>query len=287
MISLTAIASKIWPRVNSPDGFDIKDLKYFDYEVELWKTQLPDSLKYIPVQGAISHALDSTDMRLRIVSHLRANQVRLLIGRPILLKTEAILSNLEYAASVVGVAKETIQILSAINQATNVYRSQQSLYNYFLASALAALFLAVAHAPGEFSSTSRDEFYMALELVRGLSANSFVAKRLWATIKVLKEIGPKIGLTAVRATLDQADDPHSNAAASMVGLAGHDMGQTQPPPTATGIAGVGEVWEGVADDLTNLFEAAGGIPTAQTQENSDLLWLMPQDSLLRVFRDFY
>ena len=286
MITLSAIGSKFWPqmsRLNQPDGFDIKDLKYLDFQVELWQRSLPQSLQYVPVESTIaSHTFDSTDMRLRVVSHLRANQVRVLIGRPILLKTDAILNNLEFASTVVGVAKETIQILSAINQATDVYRSQQSLYNYFLASALAALFLAVAHAPGEFSSTVRDEFYMALELVRGLSANSFVAKRLWKTIKVLKEIGPKIGLAAVRA----ADDSHASAAVSMVGLAGHDIGQMQLPATAPDVAGLPEVWDGVADDLTHLFEAAGGTPTAQ-QESSDPVWLTPQDGVLRVFRDFY
>jgi hypothetical protein len=286
MITLSAIASKIWPRMNSlneSDGFDIGDLKRLDFQVELWQRNLPQSLQYVPVQEAIaSHTFDSTDMRLRIVSHLRANQVRVLIGRPILVKTDAILSNLEFVSSVVGVAKETIQILSAINQATDVYRSQQSLYNYFLASALAALFLAVAHAPGEFSSMVRDEFYMALELVRGLSANSFVAKRLWKTIKVLKEIGPKIGLAAERT----AEDPHASAAVSMVGLAGHDIGQIQLPVTSGAVAGQPEVWHGVADDLTHLFEAAGGIPGAQ-QTSSDSMWLTPQDGLLRVFRDFY
>jgi hypothetical protein len=189
------------------------------------------------------------------------------------------MQNLEFATTVVGVAKETIQILSAMNQATDVYRSQQSLYNYFLASALAALFLAVAHAPAEFSSTARDEFYLALELVRGLSANSFVAKRLWKTIRVLKDIGPKIGLAA-RA----ADDPHASAAVSMVGLAGHDINQMQLPTATAADVGLPEVWDGVADDLTHLFEAAGGTPA---QESSEAMWLTPQDSLLRVFRDFY
>jgi hypothetical protein len=274
--------------LDSSDGFDIKELTYLDFRVEQWQRSLPDSLTYIPVEGTILNHVFDTDFRLRIVLHLRANQVRVLIGRPILLKTEAILNNLEYATSVVSVAKETIRILSAINQATNVYRSQQSLYNYFLASALAALFLAVAHAPGEFSTTARDEFYMALELVRGLSANSFVAKRLWKTIKVLREIGPKIGLAvAPRGALGQAEDAHSSAAASMVGLAGHDMGPVQPQMAAPETTGAGEVWEGVADDLTSLFEAAGGMPAAPAQESSDPVWLTPQDSLLRVFRDFY
>jgi hypothetical protein len=269
--------------LNEPDGFDIKDLKYLDFQVELWQRNLPQVLQYVPVQEAItSRTFDSTDMRLRIVSHLRANQVRVLIGRPVLLKTDAILSNLDFVSSVVAVAKETIQILSAINQATDVYRSQQSLYNYFLASALAALFLAVAHAPAEFSSTVRDEFYMALELVRGLSANSFVAKRLWKTIKVLKEIGPKIGLAAERGA---AEDPHASAAVSMVGLAGHDIGEIQLPATSGAVAGQ-PVWDGVADDLTHLFEAAGGISGAQ-QASSEPVWLTPQDGLLRVFRDFY
>jgi len=81
-----------------------------------------------------------------------------------------------------------------MNQTTDLYRTQQVMFNYFLVSALAVLFLAVCHAPAQFVENCKEEFYMALELVRGLSANSYVSKRLWRTVGMLKEVGPRIGL---------------------------------------------------------------------------------------------
>ena len=56
---------------------------------------------------------------------------------------------------------------------------------------------------------------MGLDLVRDLSAKSWVSKRLWRTIKSLKDVAPRFGLKP-------DEDPHSSAAWGMVGLArGH------------------------------------------------------------------
>jgi hypothetical protein len=95
------------------------------------------------------------------------------------------------------------------------------LVNYFLTSALAVLFLAVAHAPAEFNTQVRDEFHMALDLVRGLSTTSYVSKRLWKTIKMLKEVGPRLGLNIN--INNEPSDAHSSAAVAMAGLAGHQV----------------------------------------------------------------
>ena len=63
---------------------------------------------------------------------------------------------------------------------------------------------------------------MALDLVKGFSNKSFVSKRLWRTIKSLKEVGPKLGLSQDLNNLGP-EDPHSSAALAMAGLAGHEI----------------------------------------------------------------
>lgn len=56
---------------------------------------------------------------------------------------------------------------------------------------------------------------MALDLVKDLSAKSWVSQRLWRTIKSLKDVAPRFGL-------NPDEDPHSSAALGMIGLArGH------------------------------------------------------------------
>ena len=181
--------------------------------------------------------------------------MRILIYRPVLHTVTTIMENLDFAHVVVKVAKDTIRILTYLNQTSDIYRCQQTMFNYFLISALAVLFLAVAHAPAEFSQQSRDEFYMALDLVRGLSSNSYVSKRLWRTIKTMKEVGPRIGLFIRN---EDTHDAHSSAAVAMAGLAGHSIDELALFSNSRN-GNTLDTPHGMASDLTTLFEAAGGI----------------------------
>jgi hypothetical protein len=129
------------------------------------------------------------------------------------------------AQRVVDLAKDTIQYLSNLNNTTNLYRRLQIFYHQFLTSAISAVFLASVHAPVRFSAVCREEFYLALDLVKDLSAKSWVSKRLWRTIKSLKDVAPRFGL-------DPDDDAHSTAALGMIGLArGHVNTAAPSQPT--------------------------------------------------------
>lgn len=96
----------------------------------------------------------------------------------------------------VDLAKDTIQYLNHLNSTTNLYRRAQVFYHQFLMSAIAVIFLASVHAPVRFSALCREEFYLALELVKDLSAKSLVSKRLWRTIRSLKNVAPRFGLNS-------------------------------------------------------------------------------------------
>lgn len=183
--------------------------------------------------------------------------MRILIYRPVLHTATSIAENLESAKTVVKVAKDTIRTLTYVNQTSDIYKAQQTMFNYFLISALAVLFLAVAHAPADFSGECRDEFYLALDLVRSFSSDSYVAKRLWRTIKMLKEVGPRLGLN-IR---NEASDAHSSAAVAMAGLAGHQVDEMAI--FSNGQNGNIDTPHGMASDLSNLFDAAGNFPIMQ------------------------
>lgn len=133
------------------------------------------------------------------------------------------MDNLPQAQRVVDLAKDTIRYLSHLNNTTNLYRRFQVFYHQFLTSSIAVLFLASVHAPVRFSSPCREEFYMGLELVKDLSAKSWVSQRLWRTIGALKEVGPRVGL---KQHLD--DDAHSTAAITMAGLATGRLSASSP-----------------------------------------------------------
>lgn len=295
MISYSIIGSKVWKSVAdvaSQEKINKEDISFLDFQVLNWHRSIPDSLKFIhPDSGRTTDPPPRVFQRLQVVLYLRANQMRILIYRPVLHTATTIMENLEFAHVVVKVAKDTIRILTYINQTSDIYSRQQTMFNYFLISALAVLFLAVAHAPAEFSQQSRDEFYMALDLVRGLSSNSYVSKRLWKTIKTLKEVGPRLGL----AVQNNDHDAHSSAAVAMAGLAGHAVDELA-------IFGNGrngnslDTPHGMASDLTTLFEAAGGTfnlngfgKLDELGQNSEYANAFGQenDELARIMRDLF
>jgi hypothetical protein len=177
---------------------------------------------------------------------------------------------MQYASTVVELAKDTIRALTHLNQTTDIYRCQQVCFNYFLTSAIAVIFLASCHAPVHFSNICRDEFYMALDLVKGFSTKSWVTRRLWKTIKGLKEVGPKLGLVTESESGIQQEDPHSSAALAMAGLAGHEIsGLGGGYEMRVEIEGAGGSGNGrgngtpngfqISHDMTSLFEAALGL----------------------------
>lgn len=106
----------------------------------------------------------------------------------------SITQNNDFAQRVVNLAKETIRYLSFLNNNSIIYRRIQVFYHHFLTSAIAVLFLASTHAPVSFSSQCREEFHMALELIKDLSAKSCVSQRLWRTVKSIKAYAPRLGL---------------------------------------------------------------------------------------------
>lgn len=271
------IATKVWyHNLAYAAGRNTKkdEIGFLDYQVIQWYQNLPDRIQ--------SNGQDLTRenegagrglRRLRVLMYMRRNQARISIYRPILHSATSIMENRHYAQNVVDVAKDTINTLTSVNQNSDIYKTQQVLYNYFLVQALAVLFLAVAHAPAVFCSQTRSEFYSAIEIVKGFSTKSHVSKRLWRTVRGLKEMGDKIGLLARGGgnMLDAEQDPHSDAAVAMAGLAGHKVdfpGFSNPQrPNGHG-NGNGHANDelGVSPDdalqitneLSSLFELAGG-----------------------------
>lgn len=232
------------------------DMDYLNYQVLNWQKAIPDSLQFDHLDsGRDTESGSRAIRRLRLSLYLRANQMRILIYRPVLHSATSIMENRDNARTVVDVAKDTIRVVTRVNQTSDIYRTQQQLYNYFLVSALAVLFLAVSHAPIEFNRQVRDEFYQALDLVKGFSTKSYLSKRLWKTIRGLREVGQKLGLISRQDAAD-AGDPHSNAAVAMAGLAGHSIEQLSVYPNDMTNSPMNGLQ--MSHELTNLFEAVGG-----------------------------
>ncbi|PQE30615.1 hypothetical protein CJF32_00009850 [Rutstroemia sp. NJR-2017a WRK4] len=266
MIAYSRIGSKVWRSICSfspipSPAINIEELNYLDYQVVQWQKAIPPHLQLPTASSppAPSRAIH----RLQILLYLRCNQMRILIYRPVLHSASSIQEHPSHASTVVELAKDTIRALTHLNQTSDIYRVQQVCFNYFLISALAVIFLASCHAPVTFSSICRDEFYMALDLVKGFSNKSFVSKRLWKTIKGLKQIAPKLGLSPTNTNghlTAAADDAQSSAALAMAGLAGHEISGLAAGFENVGSTGTSPMTGNqMSYEMTNLFEAALGM----------------------------
>ena len=263
MVQHCRLCSKVWYSGLGSEGtvaVKREQIGFLDYQVVQWMKNMPDYMKFYSIDAPQNGESVSRGMRrLRLLLYIRGNHLRILIYRPVLHSATSIMENMPYAQTVVDIAKDTIRLLARLNQTSDIYRSQQMLFNYFLVSALAVLFLAVSHAPMEFNRHVRDEFYMALDLIKGFSTKSYVSKRLWKMIKGLREIGEKLGLFP-HALPPDSTDPHSTAAVAMAGLAGHPI-DVMPPYRVNPVAELGNSPTNglqITNELTNLFEAVGG-----------------------------
>ncbi|ROT42517.1 fungal-specific transcription factor domain-containing protein [Sodiomyces alkalinus F11] len=230
MISYSRLSAKVWRQVAHSGPVLARehrqqDLEQLDREIIQWYDRVPEEVKLRrwdkenPLISTPSYNLQ----RLRVWTYLRLNQIRTWLYTPILYSATSIMGNLQQAQLVVDLAKDTIRYLSHLNTTTNFYRKLQVFYHQFLSSAIAVLFLASVHAPVEFSSACRKEFYLGLELVKDLSAKSWVSQRLWRTISALKEVAPRIGLRQ-----HEDDDAHGTPALTMAGLATGRHGANSP-----------------------------------------------------------
>lgn len=266
MISYSRIASKVWHATGNVDSssfdVDLEHIRFLDHEIVHWNASLPEKLRFdTQISFDENSPVPRGKRRLQVILYLRTNQMLMQIYRPILLSATSISRNVEEARKAVDVAKATIRALSHLNTVTDIYRTQQVCFNYFLITSMGVIFLAVSHAPMDFVNQVRDEWYQALEIVKGFSGDSYIAHRLWNTIRDLKELALKLGLVSRQMKLTNANDPHSNAAVAMAGLAGHRVDEMAAFASArnTGaLAGVSMNGQQMSYELIHLFEAAGG-----------------------------
>ncbi|KAI8182967.1 hypothetical protein KHU50_002251 [Colletotrichum sp. SAR 10_65] len=230
MVSYGRLCSKVWealPPFESPSQFIPKDtVAFLDFMTQNWLNSIPDDLRIRhPRLGLAPRTQPRSMHRLRSLLYLRGNHMRTLIHRHHVLSTASIRADIQSAKLVTEIALDTIQVLTHLNDTSDIYARQQHAFNYFLMSALAVILLAVCHAPGVFTEPCKESFLKAVQLVKGFSRHGHASRRLWKTIRGLlpgvKSLGlrsdpekadaPQAGDDAEQnATESRPDDPHQN-----------------------------------------------------------------------------
>ncbi|KAL4773227.1 hypothetical protein BDW60DRAFT_206519 [Aspergillus nidulans var. acristatus] len=208
MINYARLSTKIWGLVmgwrSRPKAATSDYCSYLDFQVQQWIQSIPSELRFNPdpptttgtggnTDTADSDSTGRTDnTMLQVLLALQANQLRILVYRQNLLSAESIETNASGALIAVETAKSTVHMLDYFSRVSDIYFQRPEPFNYFLLSALAALFLAVLHAPARFSQVCRNEFYAAVDMVRRSSTRARTSRRLQKIIRSLKLI--RLGL---------------------------------------------------------------------------------------------
>lgn len=193
MISHARLSTKIWGLVvgwqSRSQAATSESCAYLDAQVQHWIQSIPPELRFDPTWRS-PVGLEHTDrtMMLQVLLALQANQLRILVYRQNLLSGERITDNITGASIAVETAKSTIHMLEYFSRISSIYFQRPEPFNYFLLSALAALFLAVLHAPAHFSRACRPEFYTAVDMVRRSATRARTSRRLQKVIRGLKRI---------------------------------------------------------------------------------------------------
>ncbi|KAL0937397.1 fungal specific transcription factor domain-containing protein [Colletotrichum truncatum] len=199
MVTYSQIGNKVWSTsynsARTTGAVREDEVSYLQYLIDKWYEELPEELRLSPNWESKEWTETSRGpQRLELLLHLRANQMKILLLQPVLQSSSSFKENKTKVQSLIDRAKDTIQKLSSLNRSTDIYQTQQMCFNHFLVSALGVIFLVVALAPSEYGAIVRDEFHLALDLIRGLSAKSYVSSRLWKMVGDLRLAWRKLGL---------------------------------------------------------------------------------------------
>ncbi|KKA26152.1 hypothetical protein TD95_003651, partial [Thielaviopsis punctulata] len=202
MIGYSRLASRVFSFTTDINSLflselSIDDVYNFDMEIRQWYEMVPEEVQ-VRNWNKEKHAVATTPsynlQRLRVWTYLRLNQLRIWLYLHVLRNSVSINRYPNHARNVVELAKDSVRYLTHLNNTTSIYRRAQVYYHNFLASIIATLFLACAHAPSQFNSETRKDFYLALELVRDMHQKSWVSKRLWTAVVSMREMAPRLGV---------------------------------------------------------------------------------------------
>ena len=200
MSSYIRMGARLWESLLDQQGklktaFRDEDFDYMEYQVYRWQQALPENLRPELVSPSLQGnectiAGDRNVFNTRILLYLRANQMRILIQRPILFSPQVVATNQQRIQSLISVARDSIEKLIQADRISDVYKKQQAFHNHFLASALSALFLVAAHQSrgalhgqqiegGPYSCAAVwKTIFKALDLIGSYSSTSRACRRL-------------------------------------------------------------------------------------------------------------
>ena len=175
-----------------------EEADHLDYLVLKWQDRIPVELKFYPPTSDSFGQIDQNvqaSLYLRFMLYLRGNQLRNVIYRSVLCTSHSVRENQADAQSVVEIARDSLQVSSYLDKATDIYRRHSCEINRYILSALGVLLLAAINAPGIINQTCTEEYSTALDMLETTCARLDSDHHQSQKVKVLKDLGQRLNLT--------------------------------------------------------------------------------------------
>ena len=125
-------------------------MDFFHYQVDRWQQRLHPDVRFDAAKidsdpnFFIINSENSREVYLKSLCYLRSNQIQILVLRTVLMHPSTAKSSPALAQQAVIIAQKSIRVLNQLAVRSQLYRKRQMIFNHFLGSSLAVLFLAAA-----------------------------------------------------------------------------------------------------------------------------------------------
>jgi hypothetical protein len=211
LLDWTKLAGRTWHALNSQgekeSAINFDELDYLDYQIGQWYQHLADDMKLESIQPGqeIRH--------VQAVIFLRKSHLYNLIYRPVLQSPTRIAQHQRHAHKAAAIAKESLQMLSGLNENTGIIKRNPLFFKHLLLTAFGNLLLAVVNASSMFCDNVKVEFDIALDMIRMLSNRSPLLMALWKRLQGLRRL--RAQLSSYSATTASSSNGQGEEAQSL------------------------------------------------------------------------
>ena len=150
--SLATITGEFTQRINTEKNYEWCEIDLFNAHVEVWRKKTLQTPPFTHSEDSSSPWTMDLPSSTSVLLYLRANQLRGLVLRPLFWPNSPCPASRTAVKSALELVWDTIYMLHITDERTDFYRKQHPFFHHFLASAVALLFLVVAHEIDNHSS---------------------------------------------------------------------------------------------------------------------------------------
>ncbi|RSM09061.1 hypothetical protein CDV31_007828 [Fusarium ambrosium] len=161
---------------------------FLNFRVVQWQQNLPHGLCFSGIDDKFDPAKEKRgEYKMRLALYLRANQMRIIIHRKFMARSELNTIDATEANVMASITRDSIRVLLQLARDTDIYVAQQKTFNHFLETALSSLLLIMCSTEDLKRFSYLSDVVEALELVEQLASQSAIMQNMWCKMQSIKE----------------------------------------------------------------------------------------------------